>query len=193
MHFSVVPTHENESTSMFEKSTFTHANTECPICLEPIVEQVTTGIPIAKNITVLPCHHAMHTQCFVSCIQRSNNCPLCRQKMFTMSIDQTIVIPTSTAIRQQPRYIFVPQEPLAGTRRQHNVPLRNAPQLRAPRHPTRHRDVIEYNNDLDISVEEMLDHSNHHRSSGRVAGYIIFVIVDLSIMVMWIISIWMKQ
>ena len=130
----------------------------------------------------------MHTPCFVSCIQKSNKCPLCRQKMFN-------IVPTSsTELGHGLQHVF--------SSRESRGLLRNSPPLRAPRRVSRspvrshrrRRDIVDYyNDDYDIDVEDMLDNSNVYRSSGRVAGFIIFIMVDLIILCVWAILIWYKN
>jgi hypothetical protein len=189
MYFPIDKSEKEICTEHFEKSIVAHANTECPICLECINEPGDSG----ANISILPCHHAMHTHCFASYIQRSNNCPICREQMFIQQITykpQTIIIPTSSPSRHHRQQTFpdmtthwerqpVPQLHPSYQRFTANNSLRHAPALREPR---------DEESDVDVSVEELLDHSNIHRTSGRVAGYILFVIADLAMLSIYIIS-----
>lgn len=190
MYFPVDKPEKEIRTEHFEKSIVAHANTECPICLECINEPGDSG----ANISILPCHHTMHTHCFASYIQRSKDCPICRKQMFKLPIvhtPQTIIIPTSSHLGQRLQQTFPgmtthwerqpPQPPHSRTHQRFtaNNSLRHAPALREPR---------DEDSDVDISVEELLDHSNIHRTSGRVAGYILFVIVDLAMLSIYIIS-----
>jgi hypothetical protein len=190
MYFPVDKTEKEICTEHFEKSIVSHANTECPICLECIKSSGDSG----ANISILPCHHAMHIHCFASYIQRSKDCPICRKQMFKLPIvhtPQTIIIPTESPLGQRLQQTFPGmtthwerQPPPPPYSRAHqrftaNNSLRHAPALREPR---------DEDSDVDISVEELLDHSNIHRTSGRVAGYILFVIVDLAMLSIYIIS-----
>jgi hypothetical protein len=205
MQFPVVAIDETykQDTSNFEKTTFAHANTECPICLEPIVKQNSVGMSHAHNVTVLGCHHAMCTPCFVTYIQQNHDCPICRNKMFTMNIaynQKTYVIPIATALGQRIQRVITPQESLNILHQSGAPSLRSAPPLSSPRAPRRaieqepvryyrRRRNLEdyYDEDYDIEMTEDTDHSNGPRSSGRAAGLILLVLSYLAFISIWLI------
>ena len=133
-------TNDDQDTHLFEKSTFVHANTECPICLEPIVNHAakTSGDALANNMTVLNCHHVMCTACFVTYIQRNHNCPICRKSMFKMKIDfkqQMYVIPLGTSLGQRLQQQLSTQESQNLLRTSNTRSLRDAPPLSSTRAP----------------------------------------------------------
>jgi len=196
----------SQDTSEFEKSTFAHANTECPICLESIIAPNVESA-LACNITVLNCYHVMCTHCFVTYIQKKHDCPICRESMFTMKIgynQQTYVIPTATSLGQRIQQVISPQESRT-ILHQPRFTLRQAPPLRstrrASRSPVRYyrrrRNMDDYyDEDYDIDMTEEPDNSNISHSisplgnSGRAAGVAIFILVDITIIAIWLLSLW---
>jgi hypothetical protein len=212
---------DNQDTSLFEKSTFVHANTECPICLEPIVKPKINsgGSPFAKNITALNCHHAMCTSCFVSYIQSNHNCPICRTPMFTMDVEysqQMFVVPVATSLGQRLQQQLTPQESRTLLRTSRTTALRDAAPLsatraersatraelgstrRASRSPIRYyrrsREISDYyDEDYDIDMTVQTDAPNIYRGAGRAAGIMLFIIADIAIMVGWLISLWITK
>tara|TARA_Y100001954_G_C15742749_1_gene569366 strand:- start:147 stop:884 length:738 start_codon:yes stop_codon:yes gene_type:complete len=231
-------TSDDQDTSLFEKSTFVHANTECPICLDPIINRAlaTSGTALAKNMTVLNCHHVMCTACFVTYIQRNHNCPICRKSMFEMNIDyrqHMYVIPVGTSLGQRLRQQLTPQESNSILRISNTRSLRDAPPLsstrdprsstraplsstraplsstRAPRSSTRasrrasrspvryysrRRELSDYyDEDYDIEMTDQPDTSNIYHGAGRAAGVMLFIIADIAIMAIWLISLWLSK
>ena len=252
-------TSDDQDTSLFEKSTFVHANTECPICLDPIINRAlaTSGTALAKNMTVLNCHHVMCTACFVTYIQRNHNCPICRKSMFEMNIDyrqHMYVIPVGTSLGQRLRQQLTPQESSSILRISNTRSLRDAPPLsstrdplsstraprsstraprsstiaplsstraprsstiaprsstRAPRSSTRasrrasrspvryysrRRELSDYyDEDYDIEMTDQPDTSNIYHGAGRAAGVMLFIIADIAIMAIWLISLWLSK
>ena len=190
----------SQDTSKFEKSTFAHANTECPICLEPIINP-NVDSALARNVTVLNCHHVMCTHCFVAYIQKKHDCPICRKSMFTMKMgynQQTYVIPTANSLGQRIQREINPLE-LGNILHQPRFTLRQAPPLRstrrASRSPVRYhrrrRNMEDYyDEDYDIDMTEETDNVNISRSSGRAAGVAIFILVDIAIIAIWMLSLW---
>lgn len=65
-------------------------NTECPCCLE---------IPQQGRI-ILECKHLICIPCFVTHIQRSRECPICRVEMFKLPRPHTVARNTQTGRRQ---------------------------------------------------------------------------------------------
>jgi len=211
-------------TSLFEKSSFVHANTECPICLEPIVEKNITldsGSPLAKNITALNCHHVMCTSCFVNYIQRNHNCPICRKSMFTMDVtfnQQVYVVPLATSLGQRLHQQLSSQESTSLLRGSRTSSLRDAPPLRSSRSPShspsetrfgrqlnrtvsnhyqRRREMSDYDDDQEDYDRDIMrqedDRQNIYHGAGRTAAVMMFVIADIAIMTIWLLSLWITS
>ena len=214
----VVATYDT-NTSGFEKSIFIHANTECPICLEPIVDQTSsTDIPLARNITVLNCYHVLCNICLMRYIQKENTCPICRKTMFNMSIivnPQTYIIPPTSVLGQRLRAaghgaesarLLSRAAPLRASRN----PVSRDPVSRvflAPRTRTRSRSPIRrqrirditdnypsYNIDENnIGEEQNVMRYAIYRSIGHDAAIILFVLVDIAVMAIWLTVLWYKR
>lgn len=45
---------------------------QCPICFESIM---------SRDLTALPCAHSFHSACIEQWLERTRNCPLCRQPL----------------------------------------------------------------------------------------------------------------
>jgi hypothetical protein len=56
---------------------------ECPICIEKMAQ---------NNIVVLPCGHKFHFSCIYTVAANNGSCPLCRAKIFPLSILPSVTI-----------------------------------------------------------------------------------------------------
>lgn len=50
----------------------------CPICFEKIEDDL--------NITITTCGHKFHSSCIFTALERSDNCPLCRNQLVEMNV-----------------------------------------------------------------------------------------------------------